>query len=109
MVTLFVSAANHKGWFEFRLCPNNDVNQRVTQQCLDRYLLRLSDGSGTRLGITSSMYDVNTRLRLPEGLTCSQCVLQWKYNTGTSCQQLRHLAASSHVILLPVGTSSCCQ
>lgn len=40
--------ANHKGWFEFRLCPNNDVKKPATQACLDKYLLQLADGSGTR-------------------------------------------------------------
>ena len=28
--------ANHFGWFEFRLCPNNDPKKPITQQCLDR-------------------------------------------------------------------------
>ena len=28
--------ANHFGWFEFRLCPNNDPRRPVTQRCLDK-------------------------------------------------------------------------
>lgn len=73
--------ANHKGYFEFRICPTNDKDRRATQACLDRHLLRLVDGS-TRLPISSDMRMVTARLQLPRGLTCSQCVLQWKYNTG---------------------------
>ena len=83
----YVSSANHKGWFEFRMCPNNDPTRRVTHECLDRHLLRLADGT-TRLPVTSDMYDVTVSLRLPAGLTCSQCVLQWKYNTGNEQSSL---------------------
>lgn len=32
--------ANHRGYFEFRLCPNNAPKQVATQQCLDRYVLK---------------------------------------------------------------------
>lgn len=32
--------ANHRGYFEFRLCPNNAPKRVVTQQCLDKYVLR---------------------------------------------------------------------
>ena len=28
--------ANHKGFIEFRLCPNNDVTTDPTQDCFDR-------------------------------------------------------------------------
>jgi hypothetical protein len=28
--------ANHKGWFEFRLCKNNDVTKRITHSCLNK-------------------------------------------------------------------------
>jgi hypothetical protein len=55
----------------------------VTQACLDQYLLELSDGSGTRWHLPDQTYGMKyVSVRLPEGLTCTQCVLQWKYNTG---------------------------
>ena len=28
--------ANHKGYFEFRLCPNNNIHQDPQQDCFDR-------------------------------------------------------------------------
>ena len=28
--------ANHKGWFEFRLCENNDIYQDKDQACFDQ-------------------------------------------------------------------------
>lgn len=42
-VTLQITA-NHKGFYEFRLCPNNNVQQDPTQECFDRYntILNLS-------------------------------------------------------------------
>lgn len=72
---------NHGGWFEFRLCPNNDVKKRATQECLDKYLLRQLDGS-TRVVVPEGLGIVSIQLKLPQDLTCSQCVFQWKWNTG---------------------------
>nr|KAG5692218.1 hypothetical protein BaRGS_009818 [Batillaria attramentaria] len=72
--------ANHKGWFEFRLCPHNDPSTPITQQCLDQYLLQMADGSGTRYQLGGQTGYVDLKLKLPAGLTCSQCVLQWKYH-----------------------------
>lgn len=81
---------SHMGYFEFRLCPNNDAGRRVTQQCLDRFLLRQPDGS-TRFPVTSPAQGIrNVQLVLPSGLECTQCVLQWKYNTANSlgCEEV---------------------
>lgn len=33
---------HHKGFFEFRLCPWNDVYSPITQECLDKYVLELN-------------------------------------------------------------------
>jgi len=75
---------NHKGWFEFRVCPNNNIHKAATHACLDQNLLQLADGSGTRLTILPGQEHLNIKLKLPQGLTCEQCVFQWKYNTGNS-------------------------
>ncbi|KAK7497837.1 hypothetical protein BaRGS_00010971 [Batillaria attramentaria] len=86
--------ANHAGWFEFRLCPHNDPSTPVTQRCLDQHLLGLADGSGTRYQLVSGTRFADLTLTLPPGLTCSQCVLQWKWHaannfgtdsSGTAC------------------------
>ena len=34
-VTIEVTA-NHKGYFEFKLCPNNNVNMDPEQDCFDK-------------------------------------------------------------------------
>lgn len=73
--------ASHKGYHEFRICPVNNPKTSATQGCLDQHLLQLSDGQ-TKFyepGATGT-YTVN--LLLPKALTCKQCVLQWKWNTG---------------------------
>lgn len=74
--------ANHRGWFEFRLCPHNDKTREATQECLDRNVLRVAGGRSTRTTVYSNVYNYHIQLQLPEDLTCERCVLQWKYNTG---------------------------
>lgn len=78
--------SSHLGYFEFRLCPKRSAEELVTQECLDNYLLRLSDGS-TRYQVpdyTATWYDM--LVKLPDGLTCDHCVIQWYYTTGELLQ-----------------------
>lgn len=79
--------AYHKGYFEFRLCVNNDMSRDPSQACLDNgYLLTVAGSPGV------TRYDINTvhkeyydfQLDMPQDVVCSQCILQWKYNTGNS-------------------------
>merc|ERR1712038_1883019 len=89
----------HLGWFEFRLCPNNDVKKAATQECLDKYLLEKADGSGSRIYIKYTgdyRQDVKAKFRLPAGLTCTQCVLQWNYRTGNRWGVDAHGAGLGH-------------
>lgn len=41
--------ANHKGYFEFRVCPNNNAKKRASQKCLDKYVLQQANNEGSRL------------------------------------------------------------
>lgn len=81
--------ASHMGYFEFRLCPN----LAAKQDCLDKHLLELLGGTPSlpqpgdlntrfypRNG--SRIYDI--KARLPEGLECGNCVLQWRYIAGNN-------------------------
>ncbi|CAL4142475.1 unnamed protein product [Meganyctiphanes norvegica] len=37
VITVHVDVtANHLGHFEFKLCPNNNMHQKATQECLDQ-------------------------------------------------------------------------
>lgn len=91
--------ANHRGYFEFRLCPNNAPKRVASQECLDKYVLQrvrtaaAASSAGkdaddafheTRFypGAENRVYEM--RYALPDGLTCSQCVLQWKYVAGNN-------------------------
>ncbi|XP_013418916.1 uncharacterized protein LOC106179736 [Lingula anatina] len=82
-IEVYLTAA-HKGWFEFRLCPHNNPSIPATQACLDRYLLQRADGSGARTQVDKGPTTYRMKYKLPAGLTCSQCVMQWKYRTGNS-------------------------
>lgn len=78
--------ANHKGHFEFRLCPAN-AEKEVTQECLDQHLLTVVDDDkreaveypldGGILGV------IAIRVRLPD-VRCERCVLQWHYRGGNN-------------------------
>ena len=76
------------GYFEFRLCPNNDIKKKVTQGCLDKNLLKILSSDRRKLYGTryypepDKTGNVSLALEIPEGMTCSQCVLQWKWHGG---------------------------
>ena len=76
---------NHGGWMEFRLCADKtSPTQLVTQECLNRTLLQLPDGTtryslGRNAGLLNTK--VNLQLRLPAGVTCQYCVLQMYWKT----------------------------
>ncbi|KAL8579495.1 hypothetical protein ACOMHN_025448 [Nucella lapillus] len=80
--------ANHMGYFVFKLCPNNNVKKVTTQECLDQHVLTVlgPDGEdmGTQFYIDNKVDTKSVRLQLPSDVACSQCVLQWTYNTGNS-------------------------
>ena len=87
MITVVVDlTANHKGWFEFRLCPNDNPRKPVTHDCLDQFVLPLAKSNKFRYSVPNqngrSLIKVD--LRLPENVRCRNCVFQWKYNAGNS-------------------------
>ncbi|XP_076099556.1 uncharacterized protein LOC143069009 [Mytilus galloprovincialis] len=74
--------SNHKGWFEFKICPR-DHFQGSLDTCLENHILEI-DGRGIRYELGQASGDIEVKVRLPPGLTCNRCILQWKYNTGNS-------------------------
>ncbi|GAB6024589.1 hypothetical protein CHUAL_009737 [Chamberlinius hualienensis] len=84
-VTIILST-NHKGWFEWRLCPYKDPKKEVPQSCLDDWLLPLADNYKTRYYIPDwaphHNFTSSVLVKLPERLTCKHCLLQWTYYTG---------------------------
>ena len=43
--------ANHMGFFEFRLCPNNNAKKPASQTCLDENIMRNANSGDSRLGL----------------------------------------------------------
>jgi hypothetical protein len=78
--------ANHKGYFEFHICPSDNPFNKVTHECLEKYPLLLDDTGEERYMVPDAGYsqDINVKLRLPKGMKCIACVLQWKYNGANS-------------------------
>ena len=48
--------ANHMGFFEFRLCPNNNAKKPASQMCLDENIMRDANSGDSRLGLYLVMF-----------------------------------------------------
>ena len=90
--------ANHKGYFIFRLCANNNVKQDPDQECFDRLahlllmhildnlllfllsyrnVLKVVPHMEDRFNLTtSSVGTYSLKLQLPGDVVCDQCILQ---------------------------------
>lgn len=81
-------SANHWGHFELKLCPVDSPKQPATQACMDKHPLYLeSDPKSYKFFIpkeTPKKDVIRYRVKLPEGITCRQCVIQWTYHTGNT-------------------------
>ena len=80
-VTVDVTA-NHKGYFQFSLCPHNNPKAPAPASCFSKHL-EFSEG-GDRFYIAPGTGSQSAMVRLPAGLTCSHCVLQWRYVAGNN-------------------------
>ena len=77
--------ANHKRFFVFALCPNNNPDSDPDHDCFRRHPLRYSDGSSLHVlepGMRNAETRVYLELQLPPGLSCWQCILQWTWVTA---------------------------
>ena len=80
-------SANHRGYFEFRLCSlENNANSDATQECLDRHLLQIADTNLTKYRDVAKHGSkmITIRVQLPSDIACHHCVFQWKYTTGNN-------------------------
>ena len=75
--------ANHGGFFAFALAVNNNPNRDPADQ--SQFIkLKFADG-GDFYPISAKVQRgdrMNVRVKLPDGLTCWQCILQWTYVAG---------------------------
>jgi len=88
VIKIFVDlTTNHKGYFEMSLCPNNDQKKPITQECLQKHKLTVDGTNSTRYYIpvdAPRQAKLYFQVKLPDYLTCSQCVLQWNYTVGNT-------------------------
>ncbi|EFX81690.1 hypothetical protein DAPPUDRAFT_317372 [Daphnia pulex] len=86
--------AKHKGFYEFKLCPNNNVLQDPTQACFDRFPLSFISVEGIiskRIFVDSVPQGTYAaEIMLPPKVTCSQCIIQWTYVTGNRWGRCRN-------------------
>jgi len=73
--------AAHLGFMEWRLCSNTATEN---QACFNSNLLQLANGSGSMLPVTNGSGWYRTQVRLPSGLRCNHCIIQWNYRAGNS-------------------------
>ncbi|XP_050735572.1 uncharacterized protein LOC127008070 [Eriocheir sinensis] len=78
---------NHWGYMEIRLCPHNEPHLIITQACLDQHVLPMENTIETKFVIPKESKKSEIfrwRVKLPDGITCTNCVLQWKYFAGNT-------------------------
>eukprot|EP00093_Oithona_nana_P013350 13350.XXX_288045_289393_1 [CDS] Oithona nana genome sequencing. len=78
--------ANHKGFFAFRLCPNNNPQKAPNAKCFSHFPLKLADGESFHFLEPTARMGTRVRLqvKLPDGLECWQCIIQWSYVAGNN-------------------------
>lgn len=83
--------ANHKGHFMLKVCPVAAGRREATQECLDKHPLTQLDGA-TEFPIyeTPHSLQLQRKVKLPEGLVCSRCVLQWTWRSANSWGQCKN-------------------
>ncbi len=89
-----IVTAHHMGWWQFYLCDKGD---ELSQTCLNKHML-LRDPNDPSISPVdhnfpgryymiptcygAAAYDQTVRYKLPAGLTCPHCVLQWYWVTA---------------------------
>jgi len=92
-VTLRIKiTAPHGGRFSFGVCPlpdkvtDADERKIATQACFDAHkLINVQDGTPYWWFGKKPLGEYPMDFRLPAGVTCKRCVLQWHYESGNSC------------------------
>ncbi|XP_068209499.1 uncharacterized protein [Palaemon carinicauda] len=78
---------NHKGIMVVKLCPHNNPKEIITQACLDQHVLKIEGTGETQFVIPQESKKKEIfrwKVKLPEGITCSNCVIQWTYYAGNT-------------------------
>jgi len=79
--------AFHLGYHEFKLCKNevpqvgSNGNVAVTQDCFEQNVLKSPTGETQ---FPAMLGNATFQVVLSEDVTCSNCVLQWRYRAGNN-------------------------
>merc|ERR1712059_76312 len=106
--------ANHLGYFQFKLCPNNNIHKDPKQDCFDSHLL-LNENGGDKYWIHdhSRLGYFYPTIVLPSDVSCDQCILQWTYRAannwgrckngteGMGCGTQEHFRACADIEIKP--------
>ncbi|XP_015597787.1 uncharacterized protein LOC107268968 [Cephus cinctus] len=76
--------ANHRGYFVFSICSLSSSDDIDTEECFEKYPLKLADGTDRYTLRSSATGFYNTTVILPTYLTCDHCVLRWHYYTANN-------------------------
>ncbi|XP_038222482.1 uncharacterized protein LOC119840057 [Zerene cesonia] len=72
--------AYHKGYWYFKICPQPE--KEAYQKCFDQYPLELEDGGELYFPPKGGKFTL--KYRLPKGLSCKHCIMQWRYVAGNN-------------------------
>ena len=68
---------NHGGFFIFKLCHNDNINQDPDQHCFDQNILETGEHGEQEFKVTDDMWGpVKMFVKLPDHVSCHQCILQ---------------------------------
>lgn len=77
-VTVDITAF-HQGYWIFKICPDR---KSTSQSCFDKFPVRMEKGGLKFFPPKGGKYTI--KYRLPKGLHCEHCVLQWRYIAGNN-------------------------
>ncbi|XP_033324121.2 uncharacterized protein LOC117219248 [Megalopta genalis] len=75
--------ANHMGKFTFHMCRLPSPEHLESEDCFNEHPLQLADGTYEQ-EVSQGQYEFNVPVRLPEDVTCEQCVIRWTYTAGNN-------------------------
>ena len=79
MTISFKITANHLGYSEFSICNVDNLTTDATQDCLNKIILKDSNGKSKFYIPPNFNGAINTSLVLPSDLKCNHCVFQVNY------------------------------
>jgi hypothetical protein len=58
-------------------------NEEAKQECFDQHLLSVN-GNNLKYNVRMGEKSIDLKVKLPQGITCTHCILQWRYRAGNN-------------------------